>query len=52
MSKGSDDIVVLAVALAALAAVIAWAAITGGLSEGVNPIPLPTAPPTTVTIDE
>lgn len=52
MSKGSDDFVILVIAMVALAAVLGWAVYTGGLSEGQDPIPLPTSPPATVTIDE
>lgn len=48
MSKGDDSIVVLVVSLVALAAVVAWAVVTGG-DGGMEPIPLPTTP---VTLDE
>jgi hypothetical protein len=43
---GPIDLVVLCLALAALAAIVTFAAITGGMSSGPEPTPLPTAPTT------
>jgi hypothetical protein len=41
---GPIDLIVLGLALVTLAAIVAFAAITGGMSSGPDQIPLPTAP--------
>ncbi len=50
VSKGTDDLVILVIALAALVGVLVFAFFTQ--SEGQEPIPLPTSPTTAVTVDE
>ena len=49
-SDSGDDVIILILALVALVFVVTWAMLFD--SEGQEPIPLPTSPPATVTLDE